>query len=121
MAVLTPIKKDADIREDWRKVNALVSSLNAALSEIRRLSGAVEELRVKLQHTSGRKGTGIYFKGIYSTGESYVAGDLVSIPFGAHAATYLCTEDVSYSELKYPWNGVKWAMAGKLVDQGTWA
>jgi hypothetical protein len=48
MASLAPIKKDSDLRQDWRTVNVLIQEVSKMQSATRRLNAEVEKLRTKL-------------------------------------------------------------------------
>ena len=99
----------------------MVRELVDARAEIRRLSGAVEDLRRRIEHTAAGEAGEIKWRGNWDILEDYDSGDWVKIAYGIHSGSYLCTDDVAAVESLSPWNGIKWALVGKCVDQGTWA
>lgn len=56
MASIKPIAKGEDVRKNWHQINAMLRELETVRAETRRLSGAVDVLRAKLDRTGGGSG-----------------------------------------------------------------
>ena len=114
----TPIQRGEDARKNWITINQLSALLQPLASEVRRLGSAIADLRLKPQLKEGGGG-GIRYRGDFALNVQYEVNDLIILPYGAKAASYLCVSRPPTSGI-LPYTGNYFVVLGRVVDQSNW-